>query len=302
MKKVLLLGGNGYIGSQFYKTSKLLIQSIDLSLFGKNLGYSHQVNYNSIAMSIDDFDVIICLAGHSSVAMCEHSPERSWNNNVSYFRNLCQKLAKHQKLIYASSASVYGTTPGVSTEKSQINFNVLNHYDLQKITIDLIANKFIAEGKNIIGLRFGTVNGASPNTRSDLMINSMVVSSIQHGYINVKNLHIRRAILGINDLCNALEICVERDILPGQYNLASFNSTVQEICDQVADITGSKIIKLPNDKLAYDFQLSTEKFVNETGYVFKDTIVNLIDDLKNQIHLLTLEARDNDRFFVLHAA
>ena len=149
--RVLLLGGNGYIGSKFYNYTSHSIYSVDLCLFDKNLGYSHVVNYIDGIQDIGNFDVIICLAGHSSVPMCEYSPNRSWLNNVEYFRTLCQNINDNQRLIYASSASVYGRTTGISSEKSDINFNVLNHYDLQKITIDLVANKYIAEGKNIIG-------------------------------------------------------------------------------------------------------------------------------------------------------
>jgi nucleoside-diphosphate-sugar epimerase len=94
-------------------------------LFGKDLSYSQKVNY--IDFPMDDYDVIICMAGHSSVPMCDYSPDRSWFNNVTNFRNLCDNLRKDQKLIYASSASVYGKTTGISTENSSINFNVLNH-------------------------------------------------------------------------------------------------------------------------------------------------------------------------------
>ena len=295
MTNILLIGGNGYIGSNFYKNSAHKMSSVDINLFGQNLNYSYAVNYDQI--NVDNFDVIILLAGHSSVPMCEFSPNRSWDNNVNYFHNLCKRINKNQKLIYASSASVYGITTDVSTEDSDINFNVLNHYDLQKITIDLIANKYIAEGKNIIGLRFGTVNGLSPNTRSDLIINSMVKSAIQNGVVNVKNKHIRRAILGINDICKALDVLVEIDIKSGQYNLSSFNSQVGQIANTVAEYTGAKLIEQANDKLAYDFMLSTEKFVNATGFQFADTIESLIKGLHDHMDSIQFDVRDNDRFF-----
>lgn len=294
--KILLLGGNGYIGSSFYKHSLHSIYSVDLCLFDKNLGYSHVINYIDGIQDIDKFDVIICLAGHSSVPMCEYSPERSWLNNVEYFRKLCQTINNNQRLIYASSASVYGRTIGVSSEKSDINFNVLNHYDLQKITIDLVANKYIAEGKNIIGLRFGTVNGISPNTRSDLMINSMVKSSLDTKTVNVKNSQVRRAILGINDLCKALELLIEKSILPGQYNLASFNSTVHQIASTVSQITNAKIIEHPGDNLVYDFELSTDKFQHATGFVFTDTVESLIEGLCHS-DSVNFDVRNNDRNF-----
>lgn len=293
--RILVIGGNGYIGSLFYKNSKHDLESVDICLFEKRVEYSHYINYN--VLDIDEFDTIICLAGHSSVPMCEFSPERSWINNVTYFRNLCERISNKQKLIYASSASVYGNTKGISSEDSDINFNVLNHYDLQKITIDLIANKYIAEGKNIIGLRFGTVNGASPNTRSDLMINSMVKSAIKNGIFNVKNKHIRRAILGINDLCRALDIIIDTTIEPGQYNLASFNSTVGEIANKVVEHTGARILEHPDDKIAYDFELSTDKFTKATGFVFTDTVESLIKGLHDQIDNIHFDVRDNDRHF-----
>ena len=293
--RILLIGGNGYIGSLFYKTTAHLVESVDICLFQQDLNYSHKINYDNL--NIDDFDIIICLAGHSSVPMCEFTPQRSWTNNVTHFHNLCERLRPDQKLIYASSASVYGTTAGLSTEDSDINFNVLNHYDLQKITVDLIANKYIAEGKNIVGLRFGTVNGASPNTRSDLMINSMVKSAIENGIVNVKNSHIRRAILGINDVCRALDLLIEINVPSGQYNLASFNSTVGEIANKVAEYTGAKIVEHPNDRLAYDFELSTEKFIQTTGFMFDDTIENLIKGLHNHIDSIKFDVRDNDRHF-----
>lgn len=296
---VLLLGGNGYIGSAFCSQTKHNVKSIDLCLFEKDLLYSQRVNYNNFP--IDEYDVIVCLAGHSSVPMCESSPQRSWTNNVTNFRNLCEKLCKDQKLIYASSASVYGKTSGLSTEESMINFNVLNHYDLQKITIDLIANKYISEGKSIVGLRFGTVNGASPNTRSDLMINSMVKSVEKTGKIHAKNLHIRRAILGINDLCRALELVISTTIKSGQYNLASFNSTVYSISNTIREYTNAEIIKGLDDTIAYDFELSTEKFKNETGFTFNDTIEILVEGLHYHMHNSNFDVRDNDRNFQFYA-
>lgn len=297
---ILLIGGNGYIGSKFHHLYKNTynITSIDLCLFHDNLGYSTEVNYNELT-DISQFDVIVCLAGHSSVPMCEYSPSNSWQNNVNYFHNLCSKITT-QKLIYASSASVYGKTLGISTEKSEINFDVINHYDLQKITIDLIANKYINEGKNIIGLRFGTVNGASINTRSDLMINSMVKSALETNRVHAKNLNIRRAVLGINDACRAISKIITSNINPGQYNLASFNSTVSEIANTVCNILGSELVTHPNDEFVYDFELDTSHFTNNIDFVFTDTIPSLVEELKINYNGINFETRMHDRKFRLH--
>ena len=293
--KILLLGGNGYIGSKLYEDWNLShdITSIDLCLFGKNLEYSQQSNFNYI--NILNYDVIICLAGHSSVPMCEYSSDRSWTNNVDYFRNLCNKLLPSQKLIYASSASVYGNGTNFSTEASPINFSTINHYDLQKITLDLIANKYINEGKKIIGLRFGTVNGSSPNTRSDLMINSMVKSALDTGNIMAKNLQMRRSILGINDATSIIKKLVEVEVESGQYNLGSFNSNVEKISQFVSTYTGAKLNILPNDAVTYDFEMGTEKITSVLDYVFQDNIETVIKELIKNHNTTCYDDRKNDR-------
>ena len=62
MKKILLLGGNGYIGSRFYLDScnKYAITSIDLCLFGQDLGYSVKLDYRDLtAEFIWYFDCIM---------------------------------------------------------------------------------------------------------------------------------------------------------------------------------------------------------------------------------------------------
>ena len=139
--KILLIGGNGYIGSSLYTKLKDLsfdVTSIDLCLFGVDLGYSIKMDYSEF--DISGYSHIVLLAAHSSVSMCEISPSNAWVNNVDKLYNVCSKLRNEQFLIYASSGSVYGKSLGMSTEHS-LNLYPLNYYDLTKITGDIIANK-----------------------------------------------------------------------------------------------------------------------------------------------------------------
>lgn len=288
----LIIGGNGYIGSALFE--KIDADSIDLCFFGKDLGYSKKLNYNSV--DIGGYKNIILLAGHSSVQMCEYNKENAWKNNVDYFYELCEKLRSDQLLIYASSGSVYGKKIDICSEHD-INLNPINHYDLTKVTIDIIANKFILEGKNIIGLRFGTVNGYSPNIRSDLMINSMVYSYMTKGFIQVSNDWVKRPILAIDDLVNAIIRILEHDkIISGQYNLCSFNSTVSEISETVARTLNCEIVKIQNSNKVYDFSISSLKFENIYNFKFKHDILSIITSMVNS-NLELFNNRDNDRLF-----
>ena len=273
------------------KNSLFYVDSIDLCLFGKDLGFSINKNYNDF--DISKYKNIILLAGHSSVQMSESNKKNSWINNVDYFYNICEKLSNEQTLIYASSASVYGQNPSMSYEKD-INLSPINHYDLTKISIDIIANKFINEGKTIIGLRFGTVNGKSLNTRSDLMINSMIMSYKKMGSIKVKNAHVRRAILGIQDLTNGIiSILKSQTKNSGQYNMCSFNSTVKDIYSIVASMTGCDVEILEDDLKQYDFEISSKKFEETFNFKFEQNCESIINDLLNADYM-AFAPRDKD--------
>lgn len=292
MTKTLILGGNGYIGSALY--SEIDADSVDLCLFGNNLGYSKGVNFNDV--DISQYKNIILLAGHSSVQMCEYNKGNAWINNVDYFYNLCEKLRDDQLLIYASSASVYGQKTNICAE-SDLNVNPINHYDLTKINIDIIANKFINDGKKIIGLRFGTVNGYSPNIRSDLMINSMVYSYKTKGSIWVSNSWIKRPILAIDDLVRAVVRIIDSDEkYLGQYNLCSFNSTVDEISEIVSQVLGCKIIKSENNNKVYDFEISNKNFQKDYDFTFKCDIESVITSMVTA-DLSLFSNRKDDRLF-----
>ena len=122
----------------------------------------------------------------------------------------------------------------------------------------------------------------------------MVKTAIETGKVQAKNLHIRRAILGINDLMKALTIALENDILPGQYNLSSFNSTVGDISSTVAKLCNAELIVNESDPVAYDFEMTTKKFENKTGFKFEDTIESLVQELKDNYEEINFSTRTED--------
>ena len=130
MKRILITGGTGYIGS--HTTVLLLEQGYEVAIFD-NLS-------NSKALVIDrieriagrrpefaegdirdeaaleklfrqhDFDAVIHFAGLKAVGESILQPERYYENNVEGSRKLYAAMAKAgvSKLIYSSSATVYG--------------------------------------------------------------------------------------------------------------------------------------------------------------------------------------------------
>lgn len=285
MKKILIIGGNGYIGSRLLYDlyTKYEIHTIDICWFNKPTGNNKIQDYKTLTVDeLSKFDVIILLAGHSSVKMCDGPLDSSWNNNVNNFVNLVKKINKEQLLIYASSGSVYGLCSSQAKEDDNILFKPINHYDLTKYTLDIQAQKYMAQGYKIVGLRFGTVNGWSPNTREELMINSMTKKSLLEHELFINNPDIRRPILGITDIVLAMDIIIQNPV-PGIYNLASFTETVTNISSYIASTTGSEIITTPSQKGIYDFDMSTDKFRQTFNFNFTQTIDSIVNELVSKL-------------------
>lgn len=284
-KRVIVIGGNGYIGSRLIYDlhTKYQITSIDICWFTKPYSTNILKDYKNLTTEeLSKYDVVILLAGHSSVKMCNGPLSSSWNNNVNNFVDLIKKLDKKQILIYASSGSVYGLSNRYSREDDPIIFKPINNYDLTKFSLDTQAQNFIEKGYKIIGLRFGTVNGWSPNTREELMINSMTKKSLLEGEMFVNNTDIMRPILGIHDISLAINAIIKHPI-SGIYNLASFVDTVDNISKCISKQFKCEIIKTPDLKGIYDFHMDTTKFTETFNYKFTVTIDNILEELSSKI-------------------
>lgn len=278
--KILIIGGCGYIGSALYShlvSKKYNVFTVDLELFGNNINRKNKKNnYNTLPKKFfNQFGVVVLLAGHSSVQMCYTQRLASFKNNVDNFVQLLEKL-DGQLFIYASSSTVYGNTKSFHATEEYDRYSPANYYDLTKKVIDYYAQ---ISRIQYFGLRFATVNGASPNLRTDIMINKMYYSKLLKKSIDVSNKSSHRPVLGINDLCRAIERIIVFPADRGIYNLASFNATIGEIAE-----TTSRVLKIPviskKGTLTYDYSVSTEKFKKMFHFQFTDTIETILASLK----------------------
>lgn len=279
-KRVLIIGGCGYIGSSLFlylKKRKYFVDTIDIEWYGNYVNPANlKIDYETLDKKfLKKYDVIILLAAHSSVSMCLDNNLESFDNNVTKFVHLLRKIDK-QVFIYASSSSIYGNTTYNLTAEDYNNYLPNNSYDLAKKTIDHYA---YLSSTRFYGLRLGTVCGGSPNLRIDLMINKMYHSAKKYNKITIFNEQTYRPILGMRDLCRAIEVILEKKAPIGFYNLASFNSSVGEISQELKRSLGRVEIEKKYRKVMYNFSISTKKFEKEFGFKFKDTVGSIARSL-----------------------
>ena len=115
-RSVLILGGSGYIGSAlaaFLQNTGFDVARVDNGLRPAQAGSALPPrDYRDLtAGELAQYGGIVLLAGHSSVGACDRDPPAAFANNVAGFAGLVHKL-RGQKLIFASSSSVYVRTAG----------------------------------------------------------------------------------------------------------------------------------------------------------------------------------------------
>lgn len=284
-KKILIIGGCGYAGSAlfeyFRENTSHDIYTVDIEWFGNflsNKNHNKIYYYYLTKNFLSQFDTVVLLAAHSSVKMTASNYWQAFNNNVVNFVDLLTKLSPDQKFIFASSASLYSGLSGEYFTEDRSEYVALNLYDGMKKEIEIHAQ---LSNLQYYALRMGTVSGVSLNLRVDTIFGSMIQSYKENGHIDIFNGHARRGILSTMDFCRGVHSIVENGSYEkrGIYNLASFNTSINNIGKKFSEKFNCPINYLSNTDTCYDFTLNVTKMGQEFGFSPESTIEGIIQDL-----------------------
>ena len=131
--------------------------------------------------------IIIHLAAQPGVRYSFINPQAYIDTNITGFVNILESMKKIKlnKLIYASSSSVYGNCNKYPFKEDLI-LEPLNFYGQTKLMNEKIANIFQKNfGIKAVGLRFFTVYG--PFGRPDMFIPKIIKSIKNNSYVNLYN-------------------------------------------------------------------------------------------------------------------
>lgn len=214
IKKVLVTGGAGYIGSvlvpQLVKQGYEVVV-IDSLYFGKShLGetLSHitlvKRDIRTVSASqLQDIDAVIHLAALSNDPMANFAPDLNYEINTEATMRLA-RLAKAcgvQRFIFASSCSIYHTgwhNHQLHTEKDMVSPQ--QYYSHSKYLAEQMILSLATDTFAVTILRKGTVAGYSPRLRFDLVVNTMVKSAITTGKIIIFDGSQHRPLVDVRDV------------------------------------------------------------------------------------------------------
>jgi len=107
----------------------------------------------------------------------------------------------------------------------------------------------------------------------------MVYSAITEGHITITNKHIKRPILSVRDLSRAVESIIINNTHSNIFNLATFNSTVEEISKIVNEYTKVDIIDKGNTSGTYNFAIDNTKLKVLNKFTYEDNIHSIVESV-----------------------
>ena len=218
--KILLVGGNGYIGYEVQNKlkSNYKIRSCDLLLYStlKEKKKIKQKNKNLLVKNfkelslnfLSSFDYIIILAGLVGDPISKKYSKISKQNDLLDMKKLIMKISKIsiKKAIFVSTCSNYGISKSNNLLKENAKLKPLSLYAKAKVKIEnLILSLKKKSHTPFTILRFATAYGLSKDRmRFDLTINQFILEAIQKEDLVVYDKSTIRPYCHVKDFSNII--------------------------------------------------------------------------------------------------
>jgi NAD dependent epimerase/dehydratase len=311
MKKVLITGADGFIGSHLteilvkkgYKV-KALSQYNSMNHWGWLEEVDCQKEIEILSGDIrdfhyckkitDDVDIIFHLAALIAIPYSYIAPDSYLDTNIKGTLNICQAAKENGniRLIHTSTSEVYGTAQYVPIDEKH-PLQAQSPYSASKIAADAMAMSFYNafELPLTIARPFNTY-GPRQSARAVI---PTIITQIASGEKKIKlgDISPTRDFNFVEDTCNAFISIVERDITIGQTLNIGSNSEISigDTLILIKELMGSKVEfiideqrKRPEGSEVFRLWCDNTKIERLTGFKSK---VNIREGLKRTIDWIT---------------
>lgn len=286
MKKVLVTGSSGFIGSHVlnhfincgYETYGWDVYANDIK--EKQIDLTNAESVNS-ELKILLPDIIIHCAGNANVNDSVIDPDNDYIKNVIVTQNLLtsvNKINKKPRIVFLSSAAVYGNQDKLPINEEAI-LNPLSPYAKNKILCEELCKKTNENGGDIKIARIFSVygNGLRKQIFWDMYQKIKKERKLEMFGTGEES----RDYIHINDLLNAIYLLATTDDTNVVYNVANGEeTTIKEVANIFATINNIENvsfngIEMKGNPLNWRADISR---IRKIGY--KKTI-NIYDGIKN---------------------
>ncbi|MBN1689196.1 MAG: dTDP-glucose 4,6-dehydratase [Candidatus Omnitrophica bacterium] len=290
MKKVLITGGCGFIGSNFIKGfiqshPEWKIINFDKLTYCGNRAYTKELEGNQryefvhgdicdggvVNMVVEDVEAIIHFAAETHVDRSIDSADDFLHTNIFGTRTLLESAKRFdiKRFIHISSDEVYGSIEkGFVSEDSPLQPN--NPYSASKAASDLLVRAYWRTYQMPLVI-VRSSNNYGPNQFPEKVI-PLFITNLLEGkkvplYAKGEN---RRDWIFVQDNCRAIEMVFDKGEPGGVYNIPGGQETSNvDLTKRILKLLGKSedMIQEVNDRPGHDFRYAMEgKKIQNLGF------------------------------------
>ena len=296
MKKILITGGSGYLGSVM--TGVLLdrgyhVTVLDNLMYNQKslMGYCHNPNFDfvygdarderTLTRLLSSVDAIFPLAALVGAPICDRDPWAAESVNFGAIKLLASLRSSQQVVVYPNTNSGYGTQNGEQFCTEETPLEPVSLYGRTKVD----AESLLLQQENVVTLRLATVFGTSPRMRLDLLVNDFVHCAYKQKSLVLFEKDFKRNYVHIRDVADAFIYSLENvDGMKGRcYNvgLDSANLSKYELALKIQEFlpnTAIQVAEIGTDPDKRNYIVSNQR-LREAGFEAKRSLEDGIREL-----------------------
>jgi nucleoside-diphosphate-sugar epimerase len=302
-EKILVIGGAGYIGSILSR--QLLekgyrVRVLDSLLFGNRSISDLLSNPNfelvqadfrhveSLVKSVQGIDAVVHLAAIVGDPACAINTDLTTEINYAATRMVIEvcKGSNVNRLIFASTCSVYGSSEFLMDEKSEAS--PISHYARTKLD----SERALLDGRTSTLhptiLRLATVFGFSPRPRFDLVVNLLTARAVQDGKIKIFNHEQWRPFIHVQDVARAFVRAVQAPVglVSGEiFNVGDYklNYALGQVAEKIREQMPDLQIEYEENQDKRNYRVSFDKIHSHLGFTCQVGLVEGIVEIRQAL-------------------
>jgi nucleoside-diphosphate-sugar epimerase len=302
--RILVTGGAGYVGSTL--VPMLLEQGhkvrvLDSLRFGGH-GLLPCCEYRTlelikgdicddaaVARALDGADAVVHLAAIVGYPACKKEPQAAQATNVEGTRTLLRHRDRDQKILYASTGSIYGSVPDYICNESTPRAPITLYGETKGAAEEMI----LAAG-NSVAYRFATAFGVSNRMRLDLMPNDFTYQAVKNRNIIVYEGGFKRTFVHVRDMARSFAFGLERwdAVKDDVYNVGheSMNFTKEDVARKILKFVDYYLhfAEVGSDADQRNYEVSYEK-IRAKGFEVTIDLERGIEELVRAARLIEFQ-------------
>jgi nucleoside-diphosphate-sugar epimerase len=309
MKKVLVTGGAGYIGSVLVRillNNGYQVRAFDSLKFGGDALYDVAQHPAFEFMKGDirnDADIDRALAGMDFIAhlaaivgdpacskFADEANEVNWTASVNLFEKA--EKAGIKRFVFASTCSNYGKMEDPDSfvdENSELR-PVSLYAELKVKYENYLLQEKKASKTCATALRFSTVYGFSPRIRFDLTVNEFTRNVCLKGEQEIWGPQFNRPYCHVDDLARAVMLALEAPEAKVRSNVFNVGDTSENYSKRMLmeeiqkQIPSAKAIYIEKSEDPRDYRVNCDKIKKELGFTITKRVPEGIREIAKLMH------------------